>query len=187
MTKPLVAAAIGLLAAGAITGAAQAQTYVEGSIGLSAYPDLDWRGLDYEIDQGSAWGLAIGRHFTPTFSAELEFTHNKGEYTCCNPNNVNADAFMVNGYYRFMPGSTFRPYVGGGLGLVTVGYENVAPYEREDQVFGWQVIGGGEFAVNPNVSLFGEYRFQSATGAEDPPTYWDYQSHVFSLGARYTF
>lgn len=131
--------------------------------------------------------MAIGHHFTPTFSAEVEFTHTKGEYTGFNPNNVTSDAFMVNGYYRFMPGAQFRPYVGAGGGLVTVGYENAAPYEREDQVFGWQVIGGGEVAINPNVSLFGEYRFQSATGAEDPPTYWDYQSHIFSVGARYTF
>ena len=188
MTKALLATTFGLLAAGSLAGTAQAQTYVEGMFGLTSYPDLEWGGTDYEVDQGSAWGLAVGHHFTPTFSAELEFTHTKGEYTGFGGNNVTADAFMANGYYRFMPGSSFRPYVGAGLGTVNVGYENIAgAYEREDQVLGWQVIGGGEFAINPDVSLFGEYRFQSATGAEDAPTTWDYQSHIFSAGARYTF
>lgn len=186
MTVKSLTAALAVAAAVSISGAAHAQTYVEGMFGLTTYPDLEWGGLDYEVDQGEAWGVAIGHHFTPTLSGELEFTHTNGEYTGYN-NSVTSDAVMVNGYYRFMPGAQFRPYVGGGLGLVTVGYENAAPYEREDQVLGWQVIGGGEFALNPNVSLFGEYRFQSATGAEDPPTTWDYQSHVFSLGARYTF
>lgn len=184
--KRLIIAA-GFLAASSITTAAQAQTYVEGTIGLTTYPDLEWGSSDYEVDQGTAWGVALGRHFTPTMSGELEFTHTYGEYTGFSPNNVTSDALMANGYYRFMPGSRFRPYVGAGVGIVTVGYENVAPYEREDQVLGWQVIAGGEVAVSTHVSLFGEYRFQSATGAEDPPTEWDYQSNVFSLGARYTF
>lgn len=186
MTAKSLTVALAVAVAASISGAAQAQTYVEATVGLTTYPDLEWNGTDYEVDQGSAWGLAIGHHFTPTWSGELEFTHTSGEYTGYN-NSVTSDAIMVNGYYRFMPTSSFRPYVGGGLGLVTVGYENVAPYEREDQILGWQVIGGGEFAVNPTVSLFGEYRFQSATGAEDGPTAWDYQSHIFSVGARYTF
>ncbi|MBN8552313.1 MAG: porin family protein [Caulobacterales bacterium] len=181
-----LSAVVGVLASVSIAGTAQAQTYVEGTVGLTTYPKLEWNSVDYEVDQGSAWGLAIGHHFTPTLSAELEFTHTSGEYTGYD-NSVTSNAFMANGYYRFMPGSTFRPYVGGGLGLVTVGYENVAPYEREDQILGWQVIGGGEVAVNPSISLFGEYRFQSATGAEDGPTAWDYQSHIFSVGARYNF
>ena len=181
-----IATAVSALAGLAIAGTAQAQTYVEGTIGLTAYPDLEWNTIDYSVDQGSAWGLAIGHHFTPSLSGEIEYTHTSAEYSGFN-NKITSDAVMVNGYYRFMPGSRFRPYVGAGAGLVTVGYENVAPYTREDQVFGWQVIGGGEVELNPDVSLFGEYRFQSATGAEDPPTYWDYQSHIFSIGARYTF
>ncbi len=188
MHSKTVLSALALVATASIATAAQAQTYVEGTLGLTAYPDLEWGGSDYEVDQGTAWGLALGHHFTPVFSAEVEYTHTYGEYTGYNGNNVTSDAVMVNGYYRFMPDSQFRPYVGAGGGLVQVGYENIGgAYTREDQVFGWQVIGGGEVAINPQVSLFGEYRFQSATGAEDAPTEWDYQSHIFSVGARFNF
>lgn len=183
--KTLTVAA-GVLAAVSVAGAAQAQNYAEVMVGLTAYPDLEWNGLDYSVDQSTNWGLAVGRHFTPTLTGEIEYTRTASDYTGFN-NRITSDAFMVNGYYRFRPGAAFRPYVGAGVGVVSVGYDNVAPYERDDKVFGWQVIGGGEVPVNSRVSMFGEYRFQSAPGAEDGPTAWDYESHMFSVGARWNF
>jgi opacity protein-like surface antigen len=182
------AAALAALALMAAAGAASAQTYAEATVAYSSSPDLGWGGpilLDYEMDEGILWGVAVGHRFSPNFAVEAEITTAEAEYSCCTPNNVNVTNYMVNAFYTFRPDASIRPYVGAGLGMVDIEYE--AAGKLSDNVFGWQAMAGLEMPVSPRVSLFGEYRYLKASEAEDSGTMWEYESHNIGLGLRYNF
>lgn len=177
----IVAAAIATLAAG---GDAQAQTYVEATGGWTDQPDMMWDHSDWEMDRGEHWGAAVGHHIRPNLAIEVEALHVRTNYTGYPDNDLTATSLMVNGVYSFNRDGRFRPYVGGGLGVVKVGY---SPSDSEDEVFGWQAMAGAEMPIAGRVSGFVEYRYQDAATAADGPLEWEYMSHNLGLGLRYTF
>lgn len=185
----LTAAAV---AAVSFAGAASAQTYVEITGAAVKQPDLSWGSgfaMDYEMDTGSAWSLAVGRFIRPNIALEAEVTRTKSEYACCAPNSLEATAYMANAFYRFTPERRIRPYVGLGVGMIDVEYDAAA--DASDTVFGWQAMAGVETPFTNSLSGFAEYRYQSAADLEDSSygggLTWEYESHNLGLGLRYTF
>lgn len=73
---------------------------------------------------------------------------------------------LANVWYDFDVGG-FKPYIGGGIGWAETEFEGtyigavVTPFSFEDSGFAWQVGGGINFDVSPNVKLGIGYRYFS--------------------------
>jgi opacity protein-like surface antigen len=169
--------------------------YVEGFGGITLHPDLEWEGEDFEMDMGFAYGGAIGMNVSPDVDLEVEVTYAEAEYSCCNPNEVNALGLFGNGFYNFHVGDSADIYAGAGLGAVRVEYDS--PFiggGADGWGFGYQLIGGFKFPLfHDNLEAFAEYRWQ------DVPTNVDttldggegfnveFNGHFITGGLRFTF
>lgn len=176
------------LIAGMTAGAAQAQGYyVEAHVGMSPESELDWGGSTYDTDSGRMYGVAVGRSLWEHWDGEVEFSHRKTEYTGYGVNNTNTNSLSINLTRNFDLGGAITPYVGGGIGIGEVTYENPS-YERSDTVGVYQVIAGARYAFAGNWGVFGEYRYQDTLSTpEDSGLEWEDNGHVFNIGLRYGF
>jgi opacity protein-like surface antigen len=75
---------------------------------------------------------------------------------------------LANAWYDFDVGG-FKPYIGGGIGWAETEFEGTylggvatTPFAFEDSGFAWQVGGGINFDISPNVKLGIGYRYFSA-------------------------
>ena len=78
--------------------------------------------------------------------------------------NVSALAIMGNVYYDFINDSKWTPYVGVGIGGVSVGQNNIKAdgvniTNSSDFVLGYQGIAGVSYAIDPQLSLRADYRY----------------------------
>ena len=216
MRKTKSAAAILTVAAMSISGSAIAadSNYV-GIHGMwTDLKDLDFNvapgTINTEIDSGTGFGITFGRTFGQ-IRGEVEYTArmndvkshslNGGEALPGSTGEVKSDAFMVNGYYDIATGGMFIPYIGAGLGMAKVKFDNfgVAPIpdvlnDNKTQ-FAYQLMAGGDFMVSDKVRLFAEYRYfttgdvdvttSSATGSVSNSI--SYKTNNVLLGARFMF
>jgi opacity protein-like surface antigen len=76
-------------------------------------------------------------------------------------------AIMLNGYYRFHNKTPFTPYIGAGVGEVTVSLNNARPtvgvdrrpFSGSDAVFAYQGIAGLSYPIAPHLTIAAEYRY----------------------------
>lgn len=78
--------------------------------------------------------------------------------------NVSSLGGFLNVFYDIPTGSTFEPYLGGGLGYrqVTVEFEpsGVPVADDSDAGFAWQLMAGGTFAVSDSIDLYAQYTYR---------------------------
>lgn len=186
MKKILGVLGLAVSMAGAAALPAAAQTYVEGSVGVTTQDSLDWNGGSYDMDDGWNAAVAVGTTMWTNWDVEAEFSYDEMEYACCSPNNTHEYRLMANATRNFSLGG-FTPYAGAGLGLAWVTYENIgSSYEYQgDAQLAYQLIGGARVPLGDRWSIFGEYRYQglfedaSGDGGE-----WEHSGHNFAFGAR---
>src|SRR5262245_11790475 len=141
MKKLLGIAGVAALMFGA-SGVAQAGTYVEGSAGVTMIDSLDWNSSSYDMDNGWNAAVAVGSDsLLSGWNVEAEFSYDKMEYSCCNPNNTHEYRLMGNITHDFSMGG-FTPYLGAGLGLAWVTYEYSGGESEGDAQAAYQLIGG---------------------------------------------
>ena len=77
--------------------------------------------------------------------------------------NFASSSLMGDLIYHFNPGWPVRLYGGAGIGAVNdrVG----GPISASSTVLGWQVLGGLEYPMSHDMSIFTEYRYQNAHDA----------------------
>ncbi|MFC3909133.1 outer membrane protein [Legionella dresdenensis] len=132
---------------------------------------------------------------------------------------TSAGVFLINAVLNFNSDSWLRPYIGAGIGGAVFSINNanalqVSPLEvgvnhynsntsSKDSAFAGQIKVGSNFAVNPHVSIFAEYRWLYAAptsytfGSTSYPTHaatsaWrvDFGAQKYNMGSagiRYTF
>ncbi len=80
---------------------------------------------------------------------------------------LNTLPLEVGAVFSLMPGETFNPYVGGGIGYYMFGAEVKAGGESEtltaDNEFGFYGILGAEFQLSDTISIFGEAKYTAVT------------------------
>lgn len=172
---------------------------------------------DIEFDAGLALTGAVGYDFDSfRVEGEIGYQQNNSEdtdWSLSTPNNtftfattdllnfdLSAVTYMANGYYDFKNNSPWTPYLGAGIGAATVEVEiddmsfgwYDLNYSVDDTVFAYQFIAGVSYAFNKNLAMDLSYRY---VGADDPefddgfgtPIEFEFSSHNFLLGARFTF
>lgn len=118
------------------------------------------------------------------------------------PTKIRLSAFslMANAWYDFHGMEStlgVTPYIGGGFGMAQVkiggSINNTRLYEKNDQVFAWQIGAGFSMPVWSGTSLFLDYRYFSADSANlvIEPGYHggdvnaDFDSHNVLVGLRF--
>ena len=176
--------------------------------------DIDFQvapgSIDTEVDSGTGFGITLGRTYGQ-IRGEIEYTArmndvkshslNGGAALPGSTGEVKSNAFMLNGYYDISTGSAFIPYIGAGLGMAKVEFDNfgVAPIpdvlnDNESQ-FAYQFMVGGDFVTSDKLRLFAEYRYfttsdvdvttSTATGSVSNSI--SYKTNNVLVGARIMF
>jgi opacity protein-like surface antigen len=170
MRKLLIASvAIATLTAGAayadvMTGS---NTYASVLGGPSFDPALSVSGTRRNMDTGFNAGARAGISLDNVlpwsgFSTEADFFYNRSPYSLTT-GHINSASYMGNLIYHFDAGMPVKLYGGAGLGAVNTGLGG--SLHGSSTVFGWQAIGGVEYPLAQNTSLFTEYRYQNAHDA----------------------
>ena len=175
MRKYLLGAAA---AACLCAGAAQAQPVapndsIYASIlgGWTFDPGLMAGGVRNDMHPGYNFGARVGYglddlQWMPGWSIEADTFWNSSNYknsTLLPSANFASSSLMGNLIYHFNPGWPVRLYGGAGIGAVN---DHVGgPIGASSTVLGWQALGGLEYPVSQDMSLFTEYRYQNAHDA----------------------
>lgn len=181
----------------------EGQWFIGGQVGYSAPMDGDLVTTKLEFQPGPAIGLVGGYRFNRSFRLEGEFTYKSFDVDTirvagtqvADSGSLRTYQYMLNGFADLGRGN-IRPYVGGGLGLVSVGFNGVKAgangISGEETVFAWQLIGGASYQMRPNLMLTMDYRYFQATNPSVRyiGTTQDFETvgnHSLMFGIRYGF
>ncbi len=171
MKKLVLSSAVALLLAG---GAAQADSthtdnwYASILGGVSFDPALMAGGSLHGMDTGYNVGARVGYgldNLLPMqgWSVEAETFYNHSGYKGGDFSHLASTSLMGNLVYHVNTGSPVGIYGGAGLGAVN---DRLGGDVHDSAtVLGWQVLGGLEYPVSQDMSLFTEYRYQNAHDA----------------------
>ncbi|WP_416898425.1 MAG: OmpA family protein [Minwuia sp.] len=178
--------------------------YVSGGVLGSFAPDQTLRNsalspMDFKAGYGGS--AAVGYQFPSGIRLEGEaaYRHNGlNEIGGVNASGyLGAGSLMANVLFELDNDMGIYPYFGGGIGGAILNINdgnanNVVVLDDRDVVLAYQGLAGIAFALSPNLSLIGEYRyfrtseadFSNAAGATVTT---DFTSHTAMLGLRYRF
>lgn len=163
--------------------------------------------------------LAVGTNINKNVRIEFEIAHRNKDTTHLPYEGVNGSAYiegqdnigltttsyMVNGYYDFDNHSAFTPYIGLGIGMAKVKYENAWTESGYDISSGaymgtingkdkysktkmvWNIALGASYKINSNLNLDLGYRYVDYGSFTDSDIEFETKSNEFSLGIRYAF
>ena len=147
-------------------GAAGASSYVSGLGGPTFAPDLSVNGVSHGMDTGFNVGVRYGYYFNywnlPNLSVELDGLFSQSGYSNMSNSWLQSSSYMANAIYHLPTNSPLEFYGGAGLGAVTTNINIGASHNGSSTVLGWQALGGIEYRVSDQASIFAEYRYQSA-------------------------
>jgi opacity protein-like surface antigen len=185
-----VAAATLAATAAAAQDAPQAGWYVRGDGGATFDSKLDGSNGPHS-DIGWAAGAGVGRDFGDGWRLEGQalYLDNNGKHS---QGDTQVIAGFVNGYYDFLKGSAWQPFVGAGVGVAQVKVQgDDAPIQGDHTGFAYQVQAGVAHPFTRR--LIGEvaYRYIGVTdndiGVGANRIHGDYATSVVTAGLRYAF
>ena len=155
-------------------------------VGGTGFSNLNLSGEDGNIDIGDEDGVALGFAFGQiqgkNLRSEVEVTYRTNDLNGFNLQNLDGDnqflsgagtlesfAVMFNVFWDFVdvPSARFKPYLGGGIGGVSVDTDfQINGIERfddgSDTSLAYQWIGGVNYRATQYSNLFVEYRYFAA-------------------------
>jgi len=210
MNKPLVPSVLVAIVLGVCASQTQADSYVSFNGGAVWTQDSDLSLQDFDshgkhvYDLGYTIDLAIGKTFSNGLRGELEIPYRFSdidEFTIKGSNpeefdrEISSLSLMVNAYYDFETGTSFRPFVGAGIGYSLLQIEGWTTHHDAD-VFAYQLMAGCSYAINHQFTLDLQYRFFGTAKPEfetnDPRLGHiridsEYQTNNLMLGLRFYF
>ena len=197
--------ALATLLAGA-SGAAYATEGWYGRVdaGYSFEGQIDYEGIEAEMENDWVEDLGLGYAFQNGFRLEGEIAHRFNQTTVdlgifgVGEGDTHAWSAMVNVYYDFNHGGAVQPYVGLGVGAARLNTNQeffLAFIDDQSTAFAYQGAVGIAFAVSDQLSLDVGYRYFATEGAEldgigiaGPFTVEaDYEHQAITVGLRYQF
>ena len=167
------------------SGLSYAESYVSAYIGSATRHDSDvsdntGAGLsgEFSFEPGMAAGAKLGYWFSEEKMPYLglQFDLNKhfpsGDKLTVSgvgfevDTDVTVYSLTINAIVRYL-NEPIRPYYGVGGGWFRAKIDNGTilgiPFQgEEDTAFGWQLLAGVDYIINPNLSVFGEYKYSGA-------------------------
>lgn len=168
MKTVFAASAVALLLGTSVLGigAAQADSYVSVLGGPTFDPGLNVNGTKNGMDTGFNVGARYGYYLNdwnlPNVSLEADGLFSQSDYSGTANARLQSSSYMANAIYHLPTNSPFELYGGAGLGLVHTNIDNGAGNHGGSDVLGWQMLGGVDYRVSDQTSLFAEYRYQNA-------------------------
>ena len=129
-------------------------------------PGLNVNGTKNDMDTGFNVGARAGYYLSdwnlPNLSVEADWMLNQSDYSHTSNARLQSNSYMANLIYHLPTESAFEFYGGAGLGAVDTNIDNGFGNHGGSTVLGWQALGGLEYRVSDQASLFAEYRYQNA-------------------------
>jgi len=161
--KKLLLASVALLLGAT---AANAESYVSILGGPTFAPGINVSGTKNDMDTGFNVGARYGYYLDnwnlPNVSVEADGFFNRSTFKAANSGRIESSSYMANLIYHLPTGSPFEIYGGAGIGAVQTNFDNNAGNHGGSTVLGWQALGGVDYRVSEQASLFAEYRYQNA-------------------------
>jgi len=163
MKNLFVASAVALLLG---TAAAQADSYISVLGGPTWAPNLDVggtpRAMNTGFNAGGRFGYYLNNWNLPNVSVEADGLFSQSTYAGTANARLQSSSYMGNLIYHLPTGTPSEVYGGGGLGAVNTNVDNGVGNHGGSTVLGWQALGGVDYRVSDQTSLFAEYRYQNA-------------------------
>ena len=166
--------------------------------------DISGTGVSTTADLDAGWtGVGIiGYRFANGVRGEFELgyrTADVGSITgvSSGTGEISVGSAMGNATYSFRSESPFTPYLGLGIGLASVEFDNVQPVggsvlNDSDAVFAYQGIVGLGYRLSERVQLFTDYRYFATVDAglstrANRSVEGEYADHTLLVGLRFSF
>ncbi|MEI9993916.1 MAG: outer membrane beta-barrel protein [Rhizomicrobium sp.] len=182
----LLATAIAAIAA---TGA-QAQGWNISVMGGSTWsPRLTLGAAPRDVDNGFNGGGRLGYDLDgwtglSGLSADADIFYTQSDYTG-RQSRLSSLSFMGDLIYRVDLGLPVGVYGGAGVGGVRTMVNNLT-VDSGSTVFAWQALGGIDYQISPETSMFAEYRYQDAHNANvGTLNNVGYRSNNVSVGLKF--
>ena len=195
--------------------------YLAGNLGGAFSEDAEIIGTEKVLDAfkiGPVTNVAVGYSWRDRLRVELEGGYRKHSVLVFETSgsigedqadgDLSMSTLMMNTYFQFFPGSSLRPYVGVGVGMVRADYtvdtrtfcrqfvcgaveERARIVSDNDTTFASQAILGVDIAVFPRLHFTADYRYllTGKFGLQDPAgadlEIRTQRSNSVSVGLRY--
>lgn len=181
--------------------------YLSIGAGVTHTSDSDWDdGTDTgSIDLSNAvnFAAAIGANVSDNARAELEVSYRNADLDSITLDGVgSADlngelkttVVLLNGYYDFMQGQKFRPFISAGIGLArhsgtvdAVGGLGTPGVDATDTVFAFQAGIGASYAVSDQTDIWGGIRYLGSSDPDFDGLEAEYDAGEARIGLRFNF
>ena len=165
--------------------------------------------LDFDPDGQYALGLVFGARVAPNLRAEVELSYSNSDVdktrvagTVSNvlaaDGDLSSTSLLVNGWYEFETNSSWRPYVGGGIGYTKVDADvdtmpSFSTFDDSDGGFSYQIGFGVTFPVGQSGTVDIGYRYRETpnlklVSANDTAfDNIDFKSQTLQIGYNHRF
>jgi opacity protein-like surface antigen len=165
-------------------------------VALATDSDLKVTGfptVTIEYDTGYTVGGAIG-YMMESFRIEGEVSYqandvDKVDGLSLDPLSAEASAltFLANGYWHFLAGSSFVPYITAGIGATNIQFEMTGEPDEDDTVWAYQLGVGVLFKLRETLALDCKYRYLGASNAEFTDAEIEVASNNITIGLVMAF
>ena len=169
------------------------------------------RRVELETEGGFSLDAGIGYDFG-AFRTELTYVYNRvgvddisrpRNWESTRTNGGNQNGIMASAYWDINTGTSWTPYIGGGIGWINQSMGNnslvrtnngnivrrINTGSGSDDLFGWQAKAGVAYGVNWNTDIYAEAVYQGAESFRAGRTSYEALNNNwgFKIGARYRF
>jgi OmpA-OmpF porin, OOP family len=216
MQKMCLFLVLGTLGHSAVAKDFSGQFYASVGGGINRLSDSDIAGGFVEHRYSDGWsGIgSLGYGFANGIRTEFEMGYRRNaldsvyippvplagrsELRMSGTGHVAAWTFMGNVLYEYTNTSSFSPYLGGGLGLASLHYDNaggqnasgfVAPVHGDESALAAQAIVGINYNLMDNMRVFADYRYLTTASPKAwfgylPETDVEYDTSTILVGIR---
>jgi len=173
-----------------------------------AVNDIDLSGAEFQSDIGLGIGIVGGYDFG-RYRLEGELTYRKnevdhveihswGQGNMTGDGDITSKSFLVNGYFDFENKTRFTPYMGFGLGLANIAFNNIKAkgidlVDDDSSALAAQLAVGCSYSINKLLSVDLGFRYFFTDELEVTNKFGhdvsadSYKSHSFMGGLRVFF
>ena len=122
--------------------------------------DVTYSSTNYPIDNGFVLETGVGYRFNQNIRVEITYAGTSVDVK--NSSLVTeavTNSLLFNTIYDFANQSNWTPYIGAGVGTVSI--DTNASTDDEDSASTWQAKLGVTYDASEKVDVFGEYAFQN--------------------------